>query len=1079
MLASAALIASILKSQIPSNESNLDSVAIEKAATFIGLDSDASSATTASQTTVVDAGIRLQSQLQHLVQKLLTDKTDKISRLLHVNHVLDYVSYALSDMVFVYPGTSGTYLGEELLPLDQSIKNVNGKSVRVVRMDTRDGALQAVQGALEHSDIQATVLASSQALYSMLPMIHLFANQKAPVVFHVAGQGVNSELVSQSEMDAVLAARQSGAVLLASGSVQEAHDLAIAAYIISKQLQVPVIHYFDGTLVKNYQKVKVSSFATLATQVETKETSASAILARQGYSSFTYYGDKQAETVLVALSTYVTPSLLEAANTSLGIGLLAVRAYRPWQEDEFLKSISPSVRRIVVLEQGDGLYAYNGPLYLDVTSALRVSQSPRPRVVTAQAPNFNHLHPDNVKHLAQRATSVSFVDLLGDDFVIEKMKPAYQEHGSVFRAALWDLDQDGTSSAGAHIAQLVHSQDPEQAGASQVICDSLRVGGGVSYTQIVCNSNDLNVGFVNYIGIHNADIIKEYDVLANAAKNVKVLLHGPWQHGDDIEAVLPNTFKLVMTQVDAELYTLDVARILQELSLNAQSAHVIDEIAFFLLNSPNVDPADVLANVYHDTNGEVKNVLADLTRAVKANLTSVALLPPWTILERDDAVLPTTVIDRPDLIKAISQGSECAGSQDEQQIKASSWHEAAWQVMFKEAYSTDSLLRPDLHEKNYLVTLTENRRLTPSTYDRNVFHLEFDTSSSNLKYELGDALGVHGHNDTEDVKKFIKWYGLNENDVVSVPVGPLVGARTVFQLFAQVLDLFGRPTKKFYEGLAEVATDDKERQQLEFLISPEGKESFKERVDDTITYEDLLHEFPSARPSLEQLMSLVSPIKPRHYSIASSQKMHGSSVHLLVVAVDWANRAGKMRFGQCTRYLANLAIGSQVTVSIKPSVMKLPPLDTQPVIMAGLGTGMAPFRAFIQERYMAKQAGKEIGPVVLYFGSRNRSNEYLYGEELEAYFQDGVLSHMGLAFSRDQKQKVYIQHKMKDDAALLSDYLINKNGHFYLCGPTWPVPDVKDAVVHGLTNFGGIQEKDANALIEEWKEKERYILEVY
>jgi sulfite reductase (NADPH) flavoprotein alpha-component len=159
--------------------------------------------------------------------------------------------------------------------------------------------------------------------------------------------------------------------------------------------------------------------------------------------------------------------------------------------------------------------------------------------------------------------------------------------------------------------------------------------------------------------------------------------------------------------------------------------------------------------------------------------------------------------------------------------------------------------------------------------------------------------------------------------------------------------------------------------------------------------------------------------------------------------------------------------------------MKLPPLDSQPVIMAGLGTGMAPFRAFIQERAVLKASGVEVGPMVLYFGSRNRRNEYLYGEELEAYHAEGLLTHMGLAFSRDQKQKVYIQHKMQEDSRQLYEYLINEQAHFYLCGPTWPVPDVKDAVVYGLKQYGGIEERDASDLIEEWKEKERYILEVY
>mgnify|MGYP003874233275 CR=1 FL=1 len=113
---------------------------------------------------------------------------------------------------------------------------------------------------------------------------------------------------------------------------------------------------------------------------------------------------------------------------------------------------------------------------------------------------------------------------------------------------------------------------------------------------------------------------------------------------------------------------------------------------------------------------------------------------------------------------------------------------------------------------------------------------------------------------------------------------------------------------------------------------------------------------------------------------------------------------------------------------------QLPPRDEQPVVMAGLGTGAAPFRAFIQERAWQRSQGKEVGPMLYYFGSRHRAQEYLYGEELEAYFQEGVVSHLGLAFSRDSDKKVYIQHKMNEDAELLAKML--EDGAFYLCGPT-------------------------------------------
>lgn len=162
--------------------------------------------------------------------------------------------------------------------------------------------------------------------------------------------------------------------------------------------------------------------------------------------------------------------------------------------------------------------------------------------------------------------------------------------------------------------------------------------------------------------------------------------------------------------------------------------------------------------------------------------------------------------------------------------------------------------------------------------------------------------------------------------------------------------------------------------------------------------------------------------------------------------------------------------------------MKLPPDDKQPIIMAGLGTGAAPFRAFMQHRAWQRSQGVEVGPLLYYFGSRYRSQEYLYGEEIEAYIASGIISHAGLAFSRDGKDKMYIQHKMSQDKELLSKLLLGKGSeaaYFYLCGPTWPVPDVYEALIGALTEIGGLERKKAEEYIEELKEEERYVLEVY
>lgn len=136
----------------------------------------------------------------------------------------------------------------------------------------------------------------------------------------------------------------------------------------------------------------------------------------------------------------------------------------------------------------------------------------------------------------------------------------------------------------------------------------------------------------------------------------------------------------------------------------------------------------------------------------------------------------------------------------------------------------------------------------------------------------------------------------------------------------------------------------------------------------------------------------------------------------------------------------------------------------------------------MQHRALLVSKKIPVGPMLYYFGSRHRSEEYLYGEEIEAFLQAGVITHAGLAFSRDEKKKVYIQHKMLQDGKMLADMLGQKQqqkGVFYLCGPTWPVPDVFEAIVGALGEYDGMERSFAESYIEDLKEEERYVLEVY
>jgi sulfite reductase alpha subunit-like flavoprotein len=396
--------------------------------------------------------------------------------------------------------------------------------------------------------------------------------------------------------------------------------------------------------------------------------------------------------------------------------------------------------------------------------------------------------------------------------------------------------------------------------------------------------------------------------------------------------------------------------------------------------------------------------------------------------------------------------------------------------------------------ETFEATVSKFVRLTPEKYDRNIFHIEFDTTGTGLTYEIGSALGVHPRNDAGRVCAFLSAYGVPWDTVVALEApsgggggegagGGRLVCTTAFRTLAQDFDIFGRVGKEFYEALAHFAGCPKEAAALAALGgSGEAGDDvgFTARETEAYSPEDVLREFPSARPPFHTLLTLLPRIKPRHYSIASSMRAHPTSVHLLVVEVAWSTPKGRAAHGLASHYLAGLREGDPITISVLHSEMHLPKDPLAPIFMAGLGTGMAPFRAFIQERVTLAKEGKAVGPMTLYFGARHRAQEYLYGEELEAVGALGLLR-LRLAFSRDTSKKVYIQHLMQEDGAMLWGELQGSavGGSFYLCGPTWPEADVEQAISSAFEAHGGLTKDLAAARIKDMKAAKRYVLEVY
>ncbi|KAJ1548182.1 hypothetical protein HK096_002540, partial [Nowakowskiella sp. JEL0078] len=1012
------------------------------------------------------------------------------------NYAVAQISYALSDIAFSFPVYPKATAGESLAQFSAShTKNAFGHTTKLVTMSIRVGTGSAVHGTLAaaNGSLQASVVASSPALNVLIPTMHSIAKSKLSTVFHVAS---SQQVLSDSNFSLrvghndIISASNTGFAVVASTSLQESYDLALASHIVSAITHTPVLHFYDGAYIaREIAEINIASPEAIEAIAKfiAKQTSAKATEVTEAfdqvfhelapafgrtYAPFEYSGPAHPNSVIVTMGASAALAIA-AVHKSKTVGVVNVRVYRPWNAKSLAHAIPTSVSKIVVVEEND-VTAHSG-LFMDVVAGLYSGAwtGKTPAVVKAKFDTT----PQNF--------SVGALENLVND--LEKKKSGALQvvdknpvtDGGIL---LWDLLEKKTSSVAVDVFKSLK-------GATKYIAHDVSKVHPVTVTQITHSKTPGLVRAADYVGVHDVSLLSNYNIAASVKQKGTIVVNAAWKTTADVEKDVPGSVRAELARkhvqliaVDAEFFARNFTLFLGKHSDYVNS--ILSGVCFFVRNDvkalaslkSRVSESGANKNIIHTT-------LLAITRAIE-KLVHITVPAYWTTAtDVHTARLPHFVAN-----SIVSDPVSVQDSEDDNDdaLKATfkQKHFGYLPLMFKEAYGLTKTLRPDVHD-SFQVTLTENARVTPDNYDRNVFHMEMDTTGTGMKYAIGEALGVHGHNDPVAVERFLHEYGTDKDEIVYIERTdtsgkPTVEVRNVNQVFVQLLDVFGKPGKKFFSAIATLATDPSERAHLFHLISAEGVDDLKRLGEEhTVTYADILIKFKSARPSVQTILNngLIPQIKPRHYSIASSQNMHPDSVHLLVVLVDWTTPAGEYRTGQCTRYLSNLKVGQTLTVSVKPSVMKLPPSHEQPVIMAGLGTGMAPFRAFIEERAYQRSQGVTVGPMVLYFGSRHRAMEYLYGEELEAYAADGLLTSLRTAFSRDTNKKVYIQHLIKEDGEEVAEYLLKRKGAFYLCGPTWPVPDVRDALLDAFEHVGSWSRDKAAAELEELKEDERYVLE--
>ncbi|MGJ8677098.1 MAG: assimilatory sulfite reductase (NADPH) flavoprotein subunit [Akkermansiaceae bacterium] len=361
----------------------------------------------------------------------------------------------------------------------------------------------------------------------------------------------------------------------------------------------------------------------------------------------------------------------------------------------------------------------------------------------------------------------------------------------------------------------------------------------------------------------------------------------------------------------------------------------------------------------------------------------------------------------------------------------------------------------------------DNQLLSGEHSQKETIHLEFDLEGSGLTYEPGDVLCVVPRNAADVVDALIKASGLSASDKVEIKDA---GEKSLMDALTSDLDVTGLSRKIMTAWQAISGSDE-----LAKLLAADAKEAFKAWVDGRQIV-DMLESFPAKDLSAQQLVNILRKLPPRLYSIASSPKAHPGEVHLTVAAVRYDTN-GKQRKGVASTFLADDAPkGSKVSVYIHQNKnFRLPENGETPVIMVGPGTGIAPFRAFVEER--AETGAK--GDSWLFFGDQCYNEDFLYQLEWQEHLKDGNLSRLDVAFSRDQPEKYYVQHKLLENSADIWQWL-EKGAHFYVCGDASRMAkDVNDALIQIVSNEGGKSVEEAEVYLAALKKDKRYQRDVY
>ena len=381
--------------------------------------------------------------------------------------------------------------------------------------------------------------------------------------------------------------------------------------------------------------------------------------------------------------------------------------------------------------------------------------------------------------------------------------------------------------------------------------------------------------------------------------------------------------------------------------------------------------------------------------------------------------------------------------------------------------STTPLAPPYSRKNPFPAKLLVNQKLTLDGSEKETRHYEFSLAGSGLQYEPGDSMGIFPKNNPKLVQDILDALHCTGEEPVTTKEGQSFSLREGLLQHFQIT----APSKQFLEAIAERSASAAE---LKELMNPERKQDLEHYLWG-LEIVDFLVDSPSVRFKVEEFVGTLRKLQPRLYSIASSLKAHPEEVHFLIASVRYESH-GRSREGVASIYLADRLTDS-VPLPMFVHVAKgfrLPEPSTS-AIMIGPGTGLAPFRAFLEERKAIGATGKNW----LFFGEQRRQCDFFYREEMDEMQKSGVLTRFDAAFSRDQAYKIYVQHRMLEQSKDIFAWL-EEGAHFFVCGDAARMAKDVDVALHQIVEKeGGKTPEQSAEYIETLRKEKRYKRDVY